>query len=132
MEFVMILVLLGCVCCMGVLWLQWKLSCLCATWPGLVMPTLCFAAALFVVLGMTAFSFQTEIRAESIVQDGTVREVQAQEVKTTQTSHTPITVLMLFLTQNIPTVLLMLIYVVARQKKRGRDNLKRMNIQDLK
>lgn len=106
-------------------------------WPGLVLPILSFVIALTAALAVGV--------ANSYTGTGklTVTEVNSDGTVTTQTTPVEpgedereigealIRGVIVFLTANIPTVIYTVIYFGEREKFRRREQMKKMNIQDL-
>ena len=90
----------------GVIVLQIYLSRLEGYWPGLLLPMLCFCAALVNAFGVLAQGVYT-----------------ANIIRMTTT----------FMSGNIPTIIMLVIYLACREKQKRdrRRALERMNVQDL-
>lgn len=100
-AFTLFLILLA-----GVILLQIFLSKRESRWPGLVLPILCFLYGLLYPLNMVAPS--DGISAGFVLQ-----------------------MIFVWLLGNIPTIVLLVIYFVCREKFRRRKQVDKMNIQDL-
>ncbi|HOQ02020.1 MAG TPA: hypothetical protein PK604_14645 [Acetivibrio clariflavus] len=90
----------------GVVLLQIFLSKTESRWPGLVLPIIAFLFSFFLPLNMM------------IPADGVTASFYVQMA-------------MLWLFGNIPTIILLAIYFVCREKYRRKKQLDKMNIQDL-
>lgn len=75
-------------------------------WLGLIMPLITFGFSLITVLGM--------INYLPLIDGGSVMEV-----------------FVVFISQNIPTAVLSIIYIACKEKLKKRSELDKMNIQDL-
>ena len=100
---ILLLLLLGAV---GLCFLQRWLARQQSPWPGLVLPALCFLYSLVLV-----FSLVTPVDASAWQMVGMI--------------------LLVLLRGNIFTLILLLIYFVARRKKGRRKELSKMDLQDL-
>lgn len=88
------------------IWLQIFLSGKENRWLGLILPLLSFSISLLMVFGLAIF-------------DGMTRWDVFRLVAST------------FLLANIPTVILVAIYLACREKRKRRKELEKMNVQDL-
>ena len=88
----------------GVVLLQIFLSRRESRWPGLVLPLISFLYALLLVLNAAHF---------------------------VSMAHTVLTMVLVFVIGNIPTAVLLAIYFACRGKRKKRDELERMRIEDL-
>lgn len=102
-------------------------------WLGLILPFICIAFSLLGVLSMAAFtSYKTEVT--TVTENG---EVIKEVVETSDkeplmsTSSMILSGTMIFGLYNIPTIILIGIYVGCREKKRKNLELEKMSIQDL-
>lgn len=103
-RFVIVFLLFLLVFLAGGVFLQIFLSKRESRWPGLVLPLLTFLQSLLLVL--------------NIVDTGSV-------------SQNVLTVLVTLLTGNIPTLVLLAIYWAVREKRRVRDQIDKMKIDEL-
>ena len=90
----------------GVIWLQLFLSKKSNKWLGLILPAISFAFSFLTVLNIAVFDDMSSW-------------------------DTFITIASTFLISNIPTVILLAIYVACRERIKKNDELQKMNIQDL-
>lgn len=95
----------------GIVLLQIFLSRWESRWPGLILPVLSFLFSLCVTYGAALFAYMS-------TQDTGLGDVI-------------ISTLLLFLSYNIPTLVLLAIYFVCRGKYNRKKQLNKMNIQDL-
>lgn len=106
-----------------------------AWWPGLVMPVLSFLMALLIVVGNFVFLSQSStVSGTRVVDEQTGAVVyQAQQVQQAHdwTVGDTAQLGVLLLVGNIPTIVLLGVYYVGREKLRRENLLKKMNIQDL-
>lgn len=88
----------------GIVLLQIFLSKRESRWPGLVLPLISFLYALLLVLNAAYF---------------------------VSMAHAVLTTALIFVVGNLPTAVLLAIYFACREKRRKRDELDRMRIEDL-
>lgn len=88
----------------GVVLLQVFLSKRESRWPGLVLPLISFLYALVLVLNADYF---------------------------VSMAHAVLTTVLVFVIGNLPTAVLLAIYFACREKRKKRDELERMRIEDL-
>lgn len=88
----------------GVVLLQVFLSKRESRWPGLVLPLISFLYALVLVLNAAYF---------------------------VSMAHAVLTTVLVFVIGNLPTAVLLAIYFACREKRKKRDELERMRIEDL-
>ncbi len=108
-------------------------------WPGLVLPILSFVlsltTALLVAQSYSSYSGVGELRITEKRGDGTVTTqtvpVEPEEVEERGIGEALIGAGIVFLVTNIPTVIYTAIYFGEREKFRRREQMKKMNIQDL-
>ena len=125
---ILILLLIVALPATGIILLQILLAKKASKWPGLIMPIISFSIALLIALGMLLFSPAT---AEMTLHDNYGNIISQY----TQTLVDWPTMLLsagyLFMLGNIPTIILLLIYVACRGKHKQQRDLAKMNIQDL-
>ena len=106
-----------------------------AWWPGLVMPVLSFLMALLIVVGNFVFLSQSStVSGTRVVDEQTgavVYQVQQVQQAHDWTVGDTAQLGVLLLVGNIPTIVLLGVYYVGREKLRRENLLKKMNIQDL-
>jgi len=111
----------------GVIVLQIFLSKQESRWPGLVLPIISFCVSLLAALGIVFFSAYTstetstingEVIQQTVTQIGDIYSAIASAIFT-------------FLFFNIPTILLMAIYMGYRSKRKKQKALEKMSVQDL-
>lgn len=95
----------------GIVLLQIFLSRRESRWPGLILPGLSFLFSLCVTYGAALYAYMP-------TQDTALEDVI-------------ISTLLLFLSYNIPTLVLLAIYFACRGKYNRKKQLNKMNIQDL-
>lgn len=121
MSLVYITVLLGIVG--GVIWFQIVLSKKDSKWLGLILPFISLLLSLSVTLSMAAYySVSSE---QTTNQDGIVTKV-GEVTSTMLTDLLPVMVVSSF-----PTLFLLVIYIVIRNKKKHHQLVERMAIHDL-
>lgn len=119
----------------GMVALQVFLSRRKAWWPGLVMPALSLLMSLLIVVGNFVFLSQSSTVSGTRVVDEQTGAVVYQEQQVQQTHDWTVgdtaRLGVLLLISNIPTMVLLGVYYVGREKLRREKLLKKMNIQDL-
>lgn len=121
MSLVYVGILLGIVG--GVIWFQIVLSKKDSKWPGLILPLISLLLSLSVTLSMAAYySVSSE---QTTNQDGIVTKV-GEVTSTMLTDLLPVMVVSSF-----PTLFLLVIYIVIRNKKKHHQMVERMTIHDL-
>ena len=124
----------------GTIVLQVYLSRRESRWPGLVLPILSFILALTAALALTLSTAgqRGTLTVEEYGPDGTVINTQTTEVEPEpkpgvgrSVGETLIGGVIVFLVANIPTLIYTAIYCGEREKFRRREQMKKMNIQDL-
>lgn len=98
------------------LYIQAKLSKADNKYLGLILPVLAFLMASLVTLGITSFSRMTATVG------GVTEVVEQLEL---------VNILLIFLVTNIPTIVLSGIYYSERNKKRMKEDIDKMRIEDL-
>lgn len=115
----------------GIVWLQIFLSKKNNKWFGLILPFICLMFSLLIVLNISTYnSIQTTV-TETV--DGVVISEETKQIESEKPGMLAIigTILPVFLISNIPTFILLAIYYASREKLRIRNQLDKMNIQDL-
>lgn len=115
----------------GIVWLQIFLSKKNNKWFGLILPFICLMFSLLIVLNIAAYnSIQTTV-TETV--DGVVISEETNQLESENPGMMAIlgTILPVFLISNIPTLILLAIYFASREKLKIRNQLDKMNIQDL-
>jgi uncharacterized membrane protein YesL len=117
----------------GVVLLQIYLSKKQNKWLGLILPGICIIISLFGVLS-TPIYVNRSPSIQSIGENGEIVNeaiiIASNENKMSATSAI-LTIVVLFLTYNIPTIILLSIYAVCRGKIKKNLELEKMSIQDL-
>lgn len=114
----------------GSIWLQIFLSKTKNKWLGLIIPLICFIFSIIIILNLSMF---TTIRSTSMTQtiDGVVvTDITSQSEKPSKISML-VTVIPVFIISNIPTLIFLAIYFACREKLKLRNELDKMNVQDL-
>jgi hypothetical protein len=102
-------------------------------WFGFILPAITFCISLAVVMGVVFFStvttgsYTTEIleNGETVV----VEEIVKEPVRDPEQIIMP--AITIFLVDNIPTVVLLVIYAACREKHGRKRALEKMSVQDL-
>jgi energy-coupling factor transporter transmembrane protein EcfT len=115
----------------GVVWLQIFLSKKNNKWFGLILPFICLMFSLLIVLNISTYSSIQTTVTETV--DGVVISEETKQIESEKPGMLAIlgTVLPVFLISNIPTLVLLAIYYASREKLKIRNQLDKMNIQDL-
>lgn len=100
-AFALIVLLVGALVLLG---LQVVLCLLKPIWPGLVLPALCVGYSVFMAMNVAAVGSSLE---------------------------SAMTMALTFLLCNVPTVILLLIFLLCRRGRSSKKQLDKMNIQDL-
>lgn len=103
-------------------------------WVGLILPTVCIIVSLFVVLGIVTFSSVLTTQVTTVTDKGEMVEQVVDERKNESLMSTKSLILsagIIFVIYNIPTLILIGIYVGCRKKNKENLQLEKMNIQDL-
>lgn len=100
-TFTLLILLIGALVLLG---LQVALCLLKPVWPGLVLPALCLGYAVFMAMNVAAVGSLLE---------------------------SAVTMALTFLLCNVPTVILLLIFLLCRKGRSSKKQLDKMNIQDL-
>jgi len=115
----------------GIVWLQIFLSKKNNKWFGLMLPFICLMFSLLIVLNISTYnSIQTTV-TETV--DGVVISEETKQIESEKPGMLTIlgTIIPVFIISNIPTIILLAIYYASREKLRIRNQLDKMNIQDL-
>lgn len=116
----------------GSIWLQIFLSKNRNKWLGLIIPLICFMFSITTVLSLVMFT-----NMESTLVTETINGVVVTDEVITLQSEKPSMISMLatatpvFIISNIPTVIFLAIYFACREKWKLRNELDKMNVQDL-
>ncbi len=97
------------------------------SWLGLILPGICIVYSLLTVIGMISFTSATKQR-RIIAEDGQVIKKVVDEEKDRELINRALVV---FGISNMPTLVLMGIYLGCREKRKKNLQLEKMNIQDL-
>lgn len=90
----------------GIIWLQMFLSKSENKWSGLILPTIGFVFSVFTVLNLAVFDDMSKLDVFIMIAST-------------------------FILSNIPTIILLAIYFICRERIKRNDELQKMNIQDL-
>lgn len=118
----------------GGIFLQIFLSKKQSRWPGLILPLICLLFSLIAVLSVPAFYSHGELTMQELSPDGTVIEetvIQKPQEPAHAAGTAVVQVILVFALYNIPTAILLAIYFSCREKRKQRDLLDKMSIQDL-
>lgn len=118
----------------GVILLQIYLSKKQNKWLGLIFPGICLIISIFAVLGIATYTSYTTQTVQTIGENGkVVNEIinSAPNKNNVDLASAIFRSIVVFLTYNIPTAILLAIYAGCRDKKRKNLELEKMNIQDL-
>lgn len=100
-------------------------------WLGLILPLICVGVSLLAILGNMTFSTLTgEVVVQELSPDGTVLS-ETVGVENITGSLDVGAVVVIFVTFNIPTAILLVIYRACREKVNRNTEVQKMNIQDL-
>jgi len=111
----------------GSIWLQIFLSKKNNKWLGLIIPLICFLFSIMTVLSLSMYT----VNSVSETIDGVVVTHQTSQSDKPSMISMIATVLPVFLISNIPTLLFLAIYFACREKLKLRNEMDKMNIQDL-
>jgi hypothetical protein len=101
-------------------------------WPGLIMPIIFFCISIIFVLGYLLSTPVSMITTSmSVDTDGTIIEATGDVQTLVPPSMIIASTIFTFLIINIPTLVLMLIYIACRGKRNKQRALEKMSIQDL-
>lgn len=116
----------------GSIWLQIFLSKKKNKWLGLIIPIICFMFSVMTVLSLSMYTNMGTTSMTEII-DGVV----VTNKTTTLQSERPsiismlVSIIPVFLISNIPTIIFLAVYLACREKLKLRNELDKMNIQDL-
>lgn len=114
-----------------IVWLEIKLSQDERAWPGLILPAFTFCMSLLIVLGIamyTATPTDVMVFSES---GEVISSVQTAAMESDGPVSLLILIAAIFPISNIPTVILLGIYAIFRNKRKNQSALEKMRIQDL-
>ena len=117
----------------GSIWLQIFLSRKNNKWLGLIIPLVCLIFSILFVLSITMYTTSSEITTVT----ETVNGVVLREESIVLESDKPSILSMLassiptFIMFNIPTLIFLAIYFACREKIKTKNQLDKMNVQDL-
>ena len=120
----------------GIIVLQIYLSKRENRWLGLILPVISLCISLTAVFGIVSFGTLTMSSTTSQTADGGefVMQQTPEEIFTQQPlnlSSVIFTMAVTFFTCNIPTIVLLGIYLACQEKRRRRKFLEKMSVQDL-
>ena len=125
--FILLIIVVGIIG--GIVALQIFLSKQESKWPGLILPiitfTFSFMAVFLIILSMAAYMTTPTLG----VVNGVVLEQNVERI--TDTSSIIFAGIFTFLFINIPTAILLAIYIACRSKRKKQQDLEKMNLQDL-
>lgn len=115
----------------GSIWLQIFLSKTKNKWLGLIIPLICFIFSIFTILSLSMYTTtRSTSMTQSIGVEVTDKTITSQSEKPSMISMLA-TVIPVFLITNIPTLIFLAIYFACREKLKLRNELDKMNVQDL-
>ena len=101
-------------------------------WPGLILPGISFLFSLLLVFGYGAYSINGSERVEVITDDGMESVVTYIEPEERMEYGVPWgAISVTLLVGNIPTLILMGVYVACRGGRSEKKEMEKMSIQDL-
>ncbi len=117
----------------GSVWLQIFLSRKNNKWLGLIIPLVCFIFSIVIVLSLTMYTTSSEITTVTETVNGVVisEESIVLESERPSTLSMLVSVIPIFLMLNIPTLIFLAIYFACREKLKTKNQLYKMNVQDL-
>lgn len=116
----------------GSIWLQVFFSKAKSKWLGLIIPLICFIFSIITILSLSMYT-NTGITSVTKTIDGVVvtdKTITSQPEKPSMISMLA-TAMPVFLISNIPTIIFLAIYFACREKLKLRNELDKMNVQDL-
>lgn len=116
----------------GSIWLQFFLSKKKNKWLGLIIPLICFMFSIMIVFSLSMYT-NTGITSVTETINGAVitdKTITLQSDKPSIFSMLA-AVIPVFLISNIPTLIFLAIYSACREKLKLRNELDKMNVQDL-
>lgn len=114
----------------GSIWLQIFLSKKNNKWLGLIIPLICFMFSIMIVFSLPMYTTGITSVTETINGVVTDKTITLQSEKPSIFSMLA-TVIPVFLISNIPTLIFLAIYSACREKLKLRNELDKMNVQDL-
>lgn len=114
----------------GIVFLQIFLSKKRNKWLGLILPIICLMFSILVVVQIPAYTI-TSVSYQTTDESGNVIEQGENQVSTAVLPDIAMQIISIFVLYNIPTVILMGIYIGCREKQKKNQELEKMNIQDL-
>ncbi len=117
----------------GSVWLQIFLSRKNNKWLGLIIPLACFILSIIIVLSLTMYTTSSGITTVTETVNGVVisEEPIVLESERPSTLSMLATVIPIFLMFNISTLIFLAIYFACREKLKTKNQLDKMNVQDL-
>lgn len=117
----------------GVIWLQVFLSKKQNKRLGLILPTISILFSLLTVIGFSTYNTKTSTSSATYDESGNVIESKVNIVNDNKVNTTSLITgdIIIFLVNNIPTVILLCIYFGLREQKRVDKSIEKMKIKDL-
>ncbi len=117
----------------GSVWLQIFLSRKNNKWLGLIIPLVCFMFSIVIVLSLTVYTTSSGITTVTETVNGVVISEESIVLESDKPSIFSMlaTVIPIFLMLNIPTLIFLAIYFACREKLKTKNQLDKMNVQDL-
>lgn len=116
----------------GSIWLQIFLCKMKNKWLGLIIPLICFMVSIIIIFSLSMYT-NTQITSVTKTINGVVvadKAITPQSEKPSMLSMLA-AVIPLFIILNIPTLVFLAIYYACREKLKLRNELDKMNVQDL-
>lgn len=116
----------------GSIWLQVFLSKTKNKWLGLIIPLICFIFSIITISNLVMYTSMKTVSVTETIDGVTVTDkiINEQSDKPSMISMI-VTIIPVFLISNIPTIIFLAIYFACRDKLKLRNELEKMNIQDL-
>lgn len=114
----------------GIVLLQIFLSKKRNKWLGLILPVICLMFSILVVVQIPAYTI-TSVSYQTTDENGRIIEQGDKQVSSTAIPGMIMQIISIFVMYNIPTVILLGIYIGCREKQKKNQELEKMNIQDL-
>lgn len=117
----------------GVIWLQVFLSKKQNKRLGLILPTISILLSLLTVIGFSTYNTKTSTNSATYDELGNVIESKVNIAKDSKVNTTSLITgdVIIFLVNNIPTVILLCIYFGLREQKTVDKSIEKMKIKDL-
>lgn len=114
----------------GIVLLQIFLSKKRNKWLGLILPVICLMFSILAALSVVSYT-NTSVSYQTIDESGNVINQGESKVSSAEIPDAALHTIIIFVMYNIPTVILLGIYIGCREKQKKNQELEKMNIQDL-